>query len=1323
MFTDIRHKFGLDESNRFVVKPRGEPNPSLEEAVKKLNEELNKLPRDESRKSDDGEEDYEDEGSSVFSTQTDSRSKAERKAERKSQKEEKRFRRRAEEIKEWASASAVGLPISSGSLRVSGYDQEFTSQDTKTPTNFKGKLPDPGNYGNVGLAFTSISDIDLQMEYLQAVKSRRMQEQEEERMRAKAARMQTSRSGYAGPSDWDASSLDRLIEKEKKEQLRTHRRYKSRSRSPSKEHNRDHDRKKEKNIKRDRVEHEVKHEYSTRQLHRGPPGIPDPSSEESSDDKRRDKIPKDSDTIDESELSDNDSDGPRYSVRKVAALAGRYKSRVQETKKAKNKEKRDKRHEEEKKERHTGRFASIKPSENLGQQSFLKQAIRRSSRRPTSPPSSSPSSSSSSSSEDSDNSSNDTLMEPSSINSSDSERTKSKKKRAKRKWKKNMLLLKIQSQGVKAIPPTPYDGEANLTKFNKFVVETNLYMRQTGLERLPKEQVGVLPSFLKGKAMEFYRQKVGIEDRKWTLPKFYTGLMNYCFPTNYSEDLRRQFQRTRQGRKDIQKYLYEMEVMAENLGDISARELIRRVWEGLHPEYQRQLRLDNLSPDTVSYEDLHDRLDSIERANEAIGVKWHEGIYTKNYSQQNPRSERTEERRNSPNVKGKQPWKNRRRFEETERSRAKSSHRNVSANSTNIRPNNAKNSNKDEKNKKKDSPKRDKRPKTENPYVKKWSKEKLDEMRAKNQCFICEQIGHMVKDCPTKSTVKMEPTPPNTSNAVTVNYAALDKLRSMNRDEQYLDLQVVTQGASSSAGQHTINASMIYVDETEYDEPDDELESDPMSYELIRDMFRLSRTDLLHNNHAGTRQSNAPEYELNVRPLKHHTERFTKPRMIRCNGKKPWEYKDAFSHGAIECLKNGIPYPFDRKCVKKWKRQYGIPKRFQVTRLNDEYFCVEDWWDRDEFMLPVELAYMPGFDIRTWYALGRQARYSPNVVNANGIKEEIEDIFNPSMFDHWDETGIEKYFEPQLFDSDVPWNEQQAISSLRANENTVTKIKGESVVSSNSVNAIQSKKNLQSVPMLERTSAYAKDFKRSIPSPIVVIVHLEGQPARALIDSGSLADFVSSKFADQIGLRRIPLAKPLAVQLAAQGSRTKVNYCTLAELKFGSVKCKRHFDIMNLDNYDIILGTPFLYQHKVSIGFNQPRIWIESPDPLPLEGEQITNLSSMVIDTYERELKKCRLEIREYARDLFKDASQTSLPPLRAINHSIPLIDEDKKYKFRRSTCPDPLRDQWKEKRKDYIQSERWKVVTGSNAMPMLLLQKPRKNKDEPIRLRTVVDL
>ena len=56
---------------------------------------------------------------------------------------------------------------------------------------------------------------------------------------------------------------------------------------------------------------------------------------------------------------------------------------------------------------------------------------------------------------------------------------------------------------------------------------------------------------------------------------------------------------------------------------------------------------------------------------------------------------------------------------------------------------------------------------------------------------------------------------------------------------------------------------------------------------------------------------------------------------------------------------------------------------------------------------------------------------------------------------------------------------------------------------------------------------------------------------------------------------------------------------------------------MNLDNYNIILGTLFLFQHQVSIGFNDSRLWIESATPLPITGEQVTVISSKVIDTYD----------------------------------------------------------------------------------------------------------
>ena len=60
---------------------------------------------------------------------------------------------------------------------------------------------------------------------------------------------------------------------------------------------------------------------------------------------------------------------------------------------------------------------------------------------------------------------------------------------------------------------------------------------------------------------------------------------------------------------------------AINLGNISDRDLTRRAWDGLHSKYQRQLWLDCLNPDTVLYEEFKDRLENIEKANKAVGIK------------------------------------------------------------------------------------------------------------------------------------------------------------------------------------------------------------------------------------------------------------------------------------------------------------------------------------------------------------------------------------------------------------------------------------------------------------------------------------------------------------------------------------------------------------------------------------------------------------------------------------------------------------------------------------------------------------------------------
>jgi hypothetical protein len=121
---------------------------------------------------------------------------------------------------------------------------------------------------------------------------------------------------------------------------------------------------------------------------------------------------------------------------------------------------------------------------------------------------------------------------------------------------------------------------------------------------------------------------------------------------------------------------------------------------------------------------------------------------------------------------------------------------------------------------------------------------------------------------------------------------------------------------------------------------------------------------------------------------------------------------------------------------------------------------------------------------------------------------------------------------------------------------------------------------------LQRNAASVKGDTRVLPKPIVLQVQINGHPARALVDSGLLGDFISSTLADQLKVRKKILSVPLGLQLAVQGSRSKINTTAEARIQYQGINDIRHFDVINLNNYDIILGTPWLYQHEVCMGFN-----------------------------------------------------------------------------------------------------------------------------------------
>jgi hypothetical protein len=259
-------------------------------------------------------------------------------------------------------------------------------------------------------------------------------------------------------------------------------------------------------------------------------------------------------------------------------------------------------------------------------------------------------------------------------------------------------------------------------------------------------------------------------------------------------------------------------------------------------------------------------------------------------------------------------------------------------------------------------------------------------------------------------------------------------------------------------------------------------------------------------------------------------------------------------------------------------------------------------------------------------------------------------------------------------------------------------------------------------PALQRNSAKVKDPAWKVPKPLVIVVQVNGHPACALVDSGSLGDFISSTLVEQLKLKKVELTTPVQVQLAVQGSHSCVNFGAVAPFEYQGICEERYFDVINLSNYDLILGTPFLFQHKVTFGVNPPRVVVGSTPSLEMCGDGVTTLASRSMSLYKDNLEKIQEELRQYARPLCKKASETALPPLRAINHQIPLINKSKIYPWRPSRCPEAMCGQWTDKHDSYIKSGCWQVTSSGNTVPMLLIRKPGKEGEAP-HLRTVVDL
>ena len=78
---------------------------------------------------------------------------------------------------------------------------------------------------------------------------------------------------------------------------------------------------------------------------------------------------------------------------------------------------------------------------------------------------------------------------------------------------------------------------------------------------------------------------------------------------------------------------------------------------------------------------------------------------------------------------------------------------------------------------------------------------------------------------------------------------------------------------------------------------------------------------------------------------------------------------------------------------------------------------------------------------------------------------------------------------------------------------------------------------------------------------------------------------LSPNFIRAAKIEPFPLDKPIGIQLAITGSKSVINYGANATINYEGRELKEYFNIINIDYYDTILGTPFLRKHEVIINF------------------------------------------------------------------------------------------------------------------------------------------
>ncbi len=798
----------------------------------------------------------------------------------------------------------------------------------------------------------------------------------------------------------------------------------------------------------------------------------------------------------------------------------------------------------------------------------------------------------------------------SSSDSSDAEVKKRKKKERKHAHKKKLQRRKLEQQYDRPVEPTTYNGDPNYKKFEQFVSQLVEFFKACHIRK--DRQVRRTQFFLRGKALDFYMTHVQLNEKEWKLERFLAALFDHCFPQGFRVSQRKKLAECKQNGRALELWIRELKDLARIIGNIPEDQMVVYLWEGADRYIAAKWAENGFNPEVSTTAELEESAERYELAEKI----------------------RRQTTNNEPSQQNRARYDNKRSthcfdsFSQRSDSKPYPSHRSNDHKSAGDPKTNAKgNWRKDYAEGNRDS--RPSKPQASNggrvnmkddKGRKKRTPDELNELRSKGACFECEQVGHQGKDCPRRTRVK----PPSNLIANAARLQELDQLTDINR--------------AFAISALAVTASQDSVDEERSSSDDEGSESDSArSYtsglpELIDVSDMDSDSDDEHEVSASLPSNDSVGLENIVQHMDDE-----EAECLRCHPKTPTseptaettdiepdsdtgsqEHEDlsqlrlqdvSMIDNALSQLRASVPFIYDFFNVPHHSPH--DPNRFYISYFGGpDSFLLMDHHTGDDHLITREQFENSAFNFLD-YILKEKARVCDMMLTGNeaglrsptpprpakpSIEDEPTDYYdgNSSQDEEDNDNDPDDIF--CLVTVPVP---EGAFSDFNRSTGLGPKLMGSMAISLFGASAKPRKLSESAPEILERNAATPKDFIRKSPRSIVIEVEVNGHMVCVLLDTGSRADFISSNLADQLKLKLEPLAKPLTVQLAVSGSKSKVNYSVDVQFAYQDINEHRRFDVLNVDGYDLILGTPFLFQHQVMMTMNPSQISIGSTSSLP----------------------------------------------------------------------------------------------------------------------------